>query len=233
MQTHLNTKLMRTLDRVLYMSTADLINATGIPQSTWYYTMSHINTISIGSLLAIANGLHIPVRRFFYNGMENTPGKRDDYIVNTYIQCYYDADALSELVNSRADITWKKAADATGVTYDSLRKSLLAVTKTPVDRFLVACEAFGIDPFTILIDPNHTDEPKRKGRTSRRSTDPPQSGDIATLNRKIDVLKADIDDLKKKYESLLSAHEALARRVSVNIENIKNCSVNIATDRQK
>ena len=66
-----------------------------------------------------------------------------------------------------------------------------------------------------------------------RSTDPPQSGDIATLNRKIDVLKADIDDLKKKYESLLSAHEALARRVSVNIENIKNCSVNIATDRQK
>ena len=116
---------------------------------------------------------------------------------------------------------------------NSLRKSLLAVTKTPVDRFLVACEAFGIDPFTILIDPNHTDETKRKGRTSMRSTDPPQSGDIATLNRKIDVLKADIDDLKKKYESLLSAHEALARRVSVNIENIKNCSVNIATDRQK
>ena len=61
----LNTTLFSTLGRVLGMSNTELIKATGISNATWYRVMGHPDEITVQQLIAIANGLHIPVRRFF------------------------------------------------------------------------------------------------------------------------------------------------------------------------
>lgn len=225
----LNQRLISTLNRVLMLSPSDMMKASHIASSTWYRIMQDPSTISVQNLLGIANGLHIPVRRFFSSGQTDLIGCRDDYLAEPYEFCHYDYAALHQIVSTRRDATWKRAADATGLTRDHLRNSLLAVTRTPVTRFLTVCEAFEIDPFTILIDPNP--EPKRRRGTAPHllssalpgnSASQPEShlsAEIANLHHSISKLSDTVTDLTTKYNDLLKAHEALARSIQVNIHN--------------
>lgn len=229
----LNTKLIKSLSDVLFMTATDMMDAAHIPCTTWYAIRKKPEDITIQYLLAIANGLHIPVRRFFSTEKETFIGKRDDYITEPYRECSYNADALQKMVNNRADITWKKASVATGITYDNLRKSLLAERKTPVTRFLTACEAFGIDPFTILIDPNL--EAKREKRAAVRFASPAGNresirADIDGLSKQVADLTASVRELTQKYEALLKSHEALSRRVSYDIHHFTDSSISIAAE---
>lgn len=223
----LNKKLITSLGDVLFMHAADLIAASSIPTATWYYLMQHIEGITIQQLLSISNGLKIPVRRFFSEGKTDVVGKRDDYVAEDYIMCYYDAVVLQHVVDTRTDATWQKAAKATGMTYDNLKKSTLAVRRLPVDRFLTVCKAFGVDPFTVLIDPNP--DARRKGsRPSalRAGEGDALRADIAGLRESIRSLRETVNDLHKRYEELLKAHDDLARRVNVNSVNIENITGN-------
>lgn len=228
----LNQRLISTLNRVLMLSPSDMMKASHIASSTWYRIMQDPSTISVQNLLGIANGLHIPVRRFFSSGQTDLIGRREDYLAEPYELCHYDHAALHQIVSTRRDATWKRAADATGLTRDHLRNSLLAVTRTPVSRFLTVCDAFEIDPFTILIDPNP--EPKRKrGTASPRTSsgvpgNPPDlSAEIAGLRQHVARLSDAVADLTTKYNDLLNAHEALARSIQVNIQNFTDSHLNI------
>ena len=119
------------------------------------------------------------------------------------------------MVSNHADITWKKAADATGITYDNLRKSLLAIRKTPVVRFLTACEAFGIDPFTILIDPNPEQRHRKRAAVPAGSpTDNDESirADIRVLTKQLADLNTAVSDITARYDDLLKRHTALLDR---------------------
>lgn len=224
----LNTQLLTSLSSVLDMQPAKMIAATGIVPPTWYYIMQHIDGITVQQLLSIANGLKIPVRRFFYADKAVVSAKREDYIVTPYTPCYYDAAAMQHIVDTRNDATWQKGAKATGMTYDNLKKSTLGIRRLPVQRFLAVCSAFDIDPFTILIDPNH--EPRKSRRTAPGSyldRDKEMSSiraDIASLHDEIRTLNETIDDLKEKYETLLKAHDALAKSVNINNVNIDTVS---------
>lgn len=62
----LNSRLITNLGDVLSKPVSEMINAVGMPSSTWYHIMKHPENISIQQLLQIANTFHIPVRRFFY-----------------------------------------------------------------------------------------------------------------------------------------------------------------------
>lgn len=219
----LNQRLISTLNRVLMLSPTDIMGSAHIASSTWYRIMQAPSSISVQHLLGIANGLHIPVRRFFSTGNTDLIGRRDDYIVEPYSPCRYDNSTLQQIVNTRRDATWKRAAEATGLTRDHLRNSLLAVTRTPVTRFLTVCDAFDVDPFTILIDPNP--EPKRKKTVSRQGPD--LSAEIADLSHRISELSETVADLTAKYNDLLHAHEALARSIQVNIQNFTDSHLNI------
>lgn len=221
----LNTKLIKSIGDVLYMPAAELIEATTIANSTWYNIMAKPEGISIQQLILIANGLHIPARRFFSTGSTDLVGKRDDYVTDPYLPCRYDEAALQRLVERRTDATWKKAAEAAGMSWQRLRNSLLAVTRTPVTRFLAVCKAFDVDPFAVLIDDN---PPKKQSRTGGSAAK--AASETAYLRRRIDELTAIVDDLKGKYESLLLAHEQLARRVQVNIGTINGSNIGIAAD---
>lgn len=227
----LNTKLIKSLSDVLFMPAADMMKAAGIPCTTWYAVKNEPKGIKVQQLLAIANGLHIPVRRFFSTDSTDIIGRRDDYITEPYRECSYRAEVLQELVSNRADITWKKASDATGITYDNLRKSLLGDRKTPVVRFLTACEAFGIDPFTVLIDPNP--ETKRNGSAPRGSATRNNKSiraEIDSLHKQVADLTAAVHNLTQKYDTLLKSYESLNRRVSYDIHHFTDSNIAIAAE---
>ena len=236
----LNTSLIATLGDVIYMRQADMIAATTIATATWYYIMQHVGSITVQQLLLIANGLKIPVRRFFSFGKADIIGKRGDYITDPYRPCYYDAEALRRIVETRADATWQKASRATGVTYDNLKKSALTERRLPVSRFLTVCEAFAVDPFTILIDPNPEARKERRRASDRdgeiealRIDNEGLHAAIERMNDDLRMLGETVAGLKEKYEELLKAHDDLAKRVnisSVNVNNIEGNFIGIAAE---
>ena len=206
--TRLNTKLLTSLSSVLFMPPAEIMNTATIANSTWYHLMERPDGISIQQLLALANGLHIPVRRFFSSGRADIIGRRDDYITEPYTPCYYDEKVLGDLVATRTAATWKKAAEVTGMSRSRLRDSLLAVTRTPVVRFLAVCEAFSIDPFEILVDPN-----PEAGRKTHRTASPDIAREMAELKSQVERLSGAVDELSRKYAVLLERYDRLERSV--------------------
>lgn len=234
----LNTKLLSSLSSVLFMSVAEMIVATGIANSTWYRVMAAPACITIQQLLALSNGLRIPVRKFFSEGKVDIIGQREDYIAKSYQPCYYDDTKLQHIVNNSSAATWKNASKVIGVSRSNLRNSLLAVTRTPVSRFLAVCKAFSIDPFTILIDPNDDWDVKIKkvqkkqndatGKNTEVLSEP--SHGINALNKKIDKMSVILDDLKKKYEALLKRHEDLAHRVDSSMRKIDSSYIGLAAE---
>lgn len=227
-QYRLNTKLISSLSTVLFTTAAEIMQASGIASTTWYAIIQKPAAITIQQLIAISNGMHIPVSRFFSTGKTDLIGHRDDYVTDPYLPCYYDADALQELVSSRQETTWQRAADATGVSRDNLRKSLLGVRRTPVTRFLTTCDAFQIDPFEILIDPNPKSK-KEHAKPSKASLETTHA-EIRQLQQDMKALSESVMELSKKYEDLLSAHDTLLRQINVNIHNFTEGSLNIAAD---
>lgn len=208
MKIHLNTKLLSTLSQVLFLPSAELRTATGIPTSTWYYCMGKPDKITIDFLLSIANGLNIPVRKFFSTENTDIIGRREDYIAEPYLPCYYDEAALQRYFAVSHEATWQRASLAANVTPTNLRRSLLAVTRLPVERFLVVCEAFDIDPFTILIDPN-PGTTQTPNKPNKRDT----AKDIEQLRQQIAQLSSDIADLTKKYDDLRLFYEDMSHQL--------------------
>lgn len=204
----LNSRLIASLSSVLRLSHAEMISSTGITKSTWYNLMETPDAIALQQLLAIANGLHIPVRRFFYEGKLCMVEQKGDYVVQPYQDCYYDADALKEYVSNRPDATWRKAAEVTGMAPSRLRNSLLAMTRTPVSRFLTVCSVFDIDPFSVLIDPN-TEKVRADYRTKPGVSS--SSTDIEALRRDVSRLSDTVSDLLQKYNDLQQQFNDLLR----------------------
>lgn len=211
MNVQLNINLIKSIGSVLRLPIADLIKATAIANTTWYRIMENPSGISVQQLLSFANGLHIPVRRFFSSDNTEYIGQREDYITEPYLPCYYNDAALQEIVNSKPDATWKIAARETGTTRSNLRDSLLAVTRTPVSRFLKVCHVFGIDPFTILVDPNGA---IRHSKSTALSDFYILRNEITTLNKKVDDLTGTIDDMTTKYQQLLERYNKLENTVN-------------------
>lgn len=220
MEIRLNTKLVKSLSDVLFISASEIISATLINRTTWYRIAQSPDIITIQQLLSIANGLHIPVKKFFSLDKACVIGRREDYIAEPYIPCRYDADALREHIDCRTDATWKKAAEVTGITRDNLRNSLLAIRRTPVMRFLSVCRCFDINPFMILVDPN----PERQtGKRIKPSES--MAMEIAAIRKDFSSLHETIEELTAKYEALLKAYEQLARQVPVNIGTINGSNI--------
>jgi len=229
----LNTKLLGSLCTVLRMSASELIDLSHIPCTTWYSMMSKIEGITIQQLLAIANGAHVPVRRFFSFDKADVVGRREDYVTEPYLPCHYEGDVLKQLVSTNPDATWQKAAKATGMNYSRLKDSMLAVRRTPVIRFLTVCEAFAIDPFKILIDPNPEQKKGRKAPAVHASAEVTAlRAEVTTLHSDINDLRATVATLMAKYEALLAEHERLAKRINVNIDTINSSYIGIAAETQ-
>lgn len=201
----INVKLISTLDKVLFMSASDIIAKTGINKSTWYKIMKKPEGITVQQLLSIANGLHIPVRRFFFLGNTFLVGNREDYITEPYLACDYDGEKLRDIVNDRRqrEATWRRAAAAVNMSPLRLRNSIIGETRLPMNRFLDVCRAFSVDPFTVLIDPNpqKSEVPSNDMDLSKMgSTTLPE--DFITMRLEISKLRAQLFNISYELDSL-------------------------------
>ena len=210
----LNINLFPALGRVLGMSNTELMEATGIKNATWYRIMGHPDEITVQQLISIANRLCIPVRRFFLYDETNMVGIKDDYIENPYKPCHYDTKNLIHLIDTRAVATWQDVADTLGVTRSNLRNSLLLATRLPLERFLTACEYFGINPFCVIIDPNplRVDQRERMDLLATKQEYAVIQHDIAIIQRELAIFRAeimnvrrDIADLGKKIDMFIGS----------------------------
>jgi hypothetical protein len=230
----LNENLVKSLGSVIRMSSAEMIAKTGIPCTTWYNIMKKPAVITVQQLLAISNGLQIPASRFFSTDKADFIDKYEDYITEPYLPCRYEDSVLQELVSKRHDASWQKAADLAGMSRTRMRNSLLAVTRTPVVRFLDVCKVFDIDPFTVLVDPNPKTKRKRKAANpvSSGTSSPTLLAEIADLRKDVTNLTATAADITAKYQdlegkygdillkytNLLEAHKMLLSRFNDHLE---------------
>lgn len=209
----LNTALLSALGRVLAMTNAELMEATGISNATWYRIMAHPKEITVQQLISIANGLCVPVRRFFsYDGIDMV-GSKDDYVANPYKPCYYDGDAMLHLINTSSVATWMDVAKVLGMTRTNLRHSLLLDTRLPVARFLSTCEFLDIDPFLVIVDTNPLYENNQEESNNDMLAAPEYAAmlqDIAAMLREQAVFRAeirrDIARLEKKIDMIIDAY---------------------------
>lgn len=212
--TRLNIKLISSLGSVLRMSAAEMIDAVSIPTATWYRLMKAPADITIQQLLSIANGLHIPVRHFFSTDAVDVIGHRDDYVIEPYEPCCYNSDVLLNIISSSPEKTWKQAAEIAGMVPFRLKDSLLAFTRTPVTRFLIVCEAFCIDPFTVISDPNT--QTSEKGEHTKTKNDITILREINSLRQDVRHLTSMIEDMSQKYDNLLFSHKLLLEHLNKN-----------------
>ena len=217
----LNTTLMSSLGHVLGKTNAELMEATGVSNATWYRIMGHPEEITVQQLISIANGLCIPVFRFFSIDGVNVIGNKEDYIENPYKPCYYDAEALQALVNTRSATTWQDVANSLGITRTNLRNSLLSYTRLPLARFLASCNAFDIEPFLVIVDPNpqYIDRGGEKvattacGYTNLPEFDTTRTdfdtikGELAEVKDELERARRDIAKISEKLDQMLGANK--------------------------
>ena len=151
----LNEKLLKELPRILNMTNGAISEKSNIAISTWYRIAQTPSKISVHQLIDLANGLHIPVSRFFSSEYFEEIGKREDYIVcDNFKECYYNGEAIQKVVKSGVVSSYKDAATSVGVHPNRVKESLLAVHRLPVTRLLNFCNAFTLNFFEFIVDPN-------------------------------------------------------------------------------
>lgn len=195
----LNIPLIISLGRVLGMTNAELMNATGIMNATWYRIISHPEQVTVQQLISIANGLSIPVRRLFLYDDTDMVYNKDYYIENPYKQCYYDTNKLQYLIDTQTVSTWQDVAETLGLSRSILRNSLLLNTRLPLNRFLKACDVFGIDPFCVIIDPNplHIKQQKQTDVISTKEEYAEIKQDISIMKSEMAILRAEVMNIRR------------------------------------
>ena len=230
--------LFSRISKVLDISEAEIARRCGMSQQVLNrYTNADI-MLSVQKLLEICNAMRIPAYYFVSKDNHHVMPNRETATipVEHWHPITWDRKAVEMAFGDReGQIFWKDVAEAMGVTPQKPHDRFLLRKRFPIDDFLQTCNNLNISPFQFLIDPNRDTSDKRKrGSTVPRNSSagkaappPPCPADIAALCRKIDTLSETVADLTQKYESLLLAHKALARRVQVNIQNVHNSHIGI------
>lgn len=200
----LNIPLIISLGRVLGKTNTEIMEAAGIMNATWYRITRHPEQITVQQLISIANGLHIPVRRFFLYDDTDMVGSKDYYVENQYRSCYYDTKSLLHLIDKYAVSKWQDVADTLGISRSNLRNSLMLDTRLPLDRFLTACDVFGIDPFCVIIDPNPLpiSQKERMDEIATKQEYATIQNEIATIHREITIFRAELFNVRQDIERL-------------------------------
>ena len=202
----LNTTLITSLGHVLGKTNAELMEVTGVSNATWYRILGHPDEITVQQLVSIANGLFIPVFRFFSIDGVNVIGNKEDYIENPYTPCYYDAEALQALISTRSAATWQNVANLLGMTRKNLRNSLFSYTRLPIARFLTVCEAFDIEPFFVIVDQN----PQYINRGGEKVV----TTALGYTNIEFDTTRTDLDSIRIELAEVKGELERVRRDIA-------------------
>ena len=220
-----NSVLFRSLPKVLGISGTEIARRSGLPQQVLSrYTTNEV-VVSVQVLMKICNSLRMPIRYFVSENNYHVMPVREKATVapDRWLPIGWDALAVEQAFgDGEGRVYWKDVADVMGVTPQKPHERFLLRTRFPVTDFLSTCSRFNLSPFLFLIDGNAVD-----GQAGGPVPEDGGSGvrkEVAVLRRRVEELSAAVSDLSSKYQALLSAHEALSRRVSVNIENINSAT---------
>lgn len=151
----LNENLFKSLARVLRMTYKDISSQSNISVTTLYRIIETPAKISVQQLIDLANGLRVPVSRFFSKDSKEPVWEREDYIeFNHYKFCFYDKDAMQKIIDSSIVSSYRDIASVVGLHPNRVKESLLAEHRLPVMRLLKFCDALKMDCSFFIVDPN-------------------------------------------------------------------------------
>lgn len=194
------------------MTHNEVADASGISIAHWYRLVKKPDKITVQQLIDLANGLYVPVSKFFSFDKADVVGVREDYIMQDYQNCYYDSEAVHSRIGRGTATSWREAADAVGMHWTNVAPSLLAVSRTPVTRLLDLCDAFDFNIFDFLVDPNREPKKRKTTRQVEAGGDEALRAEVKELTGKLADLNASVSDITRKYDDLLKRHTALLDR---------------------
>lgn len=207
----LNENLFKNLASALRMTYKEISSQSNISITTLYRIIETPSKISVQQLIDLANGLSVPVSRFFSKDSKETVGEREDYInLNHYKFCFYDKNAMQKVIDSDTFSSFRDIASVVGLHPNRVKESLLAEHRLPVTRLLNFCDNLKIDFFYIVVDPNISSHAmEQKNTTTTTSEYAAILRDIAILQRDmasfkilLEDTKRDIDELNRKLDAV-------------------------------
>lgn len=244
-KSYLNTDLIASLQRVLRAKNNEIVMATDLSDSTWRRINKKPSRITVQQILALANGMSIPVSRFFSPEGCSYIGSREDYIVTENFQkCYYDSEAVKKIIGYGNSITYKDAADALKLNWTRVAPVLLSVSRLPVTKFLDFCEAFYLNPFDYLVDPNPSNpvllgkkrkQPDMGAASIAQLIEKITKEEVSQLRQEVTELRTNIqemstnfDNLMSKFDELSKSHNNLIHSIGVKIDSANHSHIVIA-----
>lgn len=213
----LNEDLFKNLAGALRMTYKEISTQSGISITTLYRIVETPLKISVQQLIDLANGLCVPVSRFFSKDSKEAVGEREDYInFNHYEICFYDKSAVQRIIDSDTVSSYRDIASIVGLHPNRVKESLLAEHRLPVTRLLSFCDNLKIDFFSIVVDPNsisaHTmEQEKSLGGVSEYATImynfAAMQREMASFKVLLEDTKRDIDELNKKLDAVTGAND--------------------------
>lgn len=208
----LNENLFKGMAHVLRMSYKEISTQSGISITTLYRIIETPLKISVQQLIDLANGLCVPVSRFFSQNSMEEVGEREDYINSNYYKlCFFDKSAVQRIIESDTVSSYRDIASVVGLHPNRVKESLLAEHRLPVTRLLNFCDNLNIDFFSIVVDPNSISAKAKE----RKDLDTVSEyaiimNDIATMMREQaifrDEVRRDIARLNKKIDMFIDAN---------------------------
>lgn len=208
----LNESLFKSLARVLRMTYKDISSQSNISVTTLYRLIETPAKISVQQLIDLANGLRVPVSRFFSKDCKEAIGEREDYInFNHYKFCFYDKSAMQKVIDSDTFSSYRDIASVVGLHPNRVKESLLAEHRLPVTRLLNFCVDLKLDFFNFVVDPNSIsvnakEQEKSMGKVSEYAA---ILHDIESMLREQaifrDEVRRDIARLNKKIDMFINA----------------------------
>ena len=209
----LNVDLFKDLAGALRMTYKEISSQSNISMTTLYRIIETPSKISVQQLIDLANGLRVPVSRFFSKDSKEAVGEREDYInFNHYKLCFYDKSAMQKVIDSNTVSSYREIASVVGLHPNRVKESLLAEHRLPVTRLLTFCDSLKIDFFNFVVDPNAISANARKQRNDLGNASEYAAilHDIESMLREQaifrDEIRRDIARLDKKIDLFINAN---------------------------
>lgn len=237
-----NSDLISCLPNVLDITLTEIARRCKLNQPTLRMYIIGERALPVQVLLTLCNTLRMPSRYFIYP--DDEPGiipTRETATIEAHRwqSVSWDERATDTLFGDAPEhIFWKDVAAAMGISDQRPRERFALRTRFPVADFLQVCNAFGISPFTFIIDRNLQQAPTDPTGSGRETTEHKRQhtrhndSSVAELRRQVADLTDMVANLTEKYNTLLAAHNNLARRVSFNIETMNDFHLSVASEHQ-
>ena len=216
----LNEKLFKSLSSVLRMTYKEISSQTNIAMTTLYRIIETPSKISVQQLLDLANGLCVPVSRFFSKDSKEPVGEREDYIeFDHYKLCFYDKGAMQKVINSSIVSSYREIASVVGLHPNRVKESLLAEHRLPVTRLLKFCDALKMDYSFFIVDPNSKDNNAKEKKNVAITTSEYETilHELVTLRHEMELFRAEFTNVRR---SLAHLDNIINLLIDTNYEDI-------------